>query len=55
METRVFIESLRRLYTDESLTEKQIESVKESADRLLQAKKISIKEYHYILGKDGEE
>ena len=48
------IESLRRLYMKESLTEEQIESVKESADRLLSAKKISIKEYNYILGKDGE-
>lgn len=49
------VESLRRLYTKEnSLTEEQIEAVKESADRLLNAKKISIKEYHYILGKDGE-
>lgn len=48
------IESLKRLYKNESLTEKQIEDVKESADRLLQAKKISIKEYYYILGKDGE-
>ena len=50
----VIVESLRRLYTNETLTEKQIESVKDSADRLLNAKKISIKEYHYILGKDGE-
>lgn len=48
------VESLRRLYTKDSLTETQIESIKESADRLLNAKKISIKEYHYILGKDGE-
>ena len=48
------VESLRRLYTKDSLTEEQIEAVKESADRLLSAKKISIKEYHYILGKDGE-
>lgn len=48
------VESLRRLYIKDSLTEKQIESVKESADRLLSAKKISIKEYNYILGKDGE-
>lgn len=53
--TNEVIESLRRLYINESLTEKQIESVKEAADRLFQAKKISIKEYHYILGKDGEE
>lgn len=50
----VIVESLRRLYTNETLTVEQIESVKESADRLLNAKKISIKEYHYILGKDGE-
>lgn len=48
------IESLRRLYMNEALTDKQIEAVKESADRLLAAKKISIKEYHYITGKDGE-
>ena len=48
------VESLRRLYTKDALTEEQIEAVKESADRLLNAKKISIKEYHYILGKDGE-
>ena len=48
------VESLRRLYMKESLTVEQIEAVKESADRLLSAKKISIKEYHYILGKDGE-
>lgn len=47
-------ESLKRLYTNKSLTEEQIESVKESAERLLTAKKISIKEYHYIIGKDGE-
>lgn len=50
----VIVESLRRLYTNETLTVEQIEAVKESADRLLNAKKISIKEYHYILGKDGE-
>ena len=37
-----------------SLTEVQIESVKESAERLLSANKISIEEYNYILGKDGE-
>ena len=50
------VESLRRLYmnTNNTLTEEQIEGVKESADRLLSAKKISINEYHYILGKDGE-
>ena len=48
------VESLRRLYENKSLTEEQIEAVKESADRLLTAKKISIKEYHYITGKDGE-
>lgn len=48
------VESLRRLYRNKSLTEEQIEAVKESADRLLAAKKISINEYHYILWKDGE-
>ena len=48
------VESLRRLYMNESLTEEQIDAVKESADRLLAAKKISINEYHYILRKDGE-
>lgn len=48
------IESLRRLYMKKSLTEKQIEAVKESADRLLAEKKISIKDYHYIIGEDGE-
>ena len=48
------IESLRRLYAKDSLTEEQLNSVKESADRLLQTKKITIKEYYYILGKDGE-
>lgn len=48
------VESLRRLYMNETLTEVQIEAVKESVDRLLSSKKISIKEYHYILGKDGE-
>lgn len=48
------IESLRRLYNKDSLTEQQIEAVKESAEKLLAAKKISIKEYHYITGKDGE-
>lgn len=50
----VIVESLRRLYTNDTLTVEQIESVKESIDRLLSEKKISIKEYHYILGKDGE-
>lgn len=56
MEIDLIVESLRRLYINKnnSLTEKQIEAVKESAERLLNAKKISIKEYHYILGKDGE-
>ena len=48
------VESLRRLYMKESLTEKQIESVKETADRLLSANKISIEEYNYIISKDGE-
>ena len=48
------VESLRRLYTNESLTKEQIGAVKESVDRLLQSKKISIKEYNYILEKDGE-
>ncbi len=48
------VESLRRLYIKDTLTEEQIEAVKDSAERLLTAKKISIKEYHYILGKDGE-
>ena len=48
------VESLRRLYNKNSLTEQQIEAVKESAEKLLTAKKISIKEYHYITGKDGE-
>lgn len=48
------VESLRRLYMKDTLTEQQIEAVKESAERLLNAKKISIKEYHYITGKDGE-
>lgn len=48
------IESLKRLYMNNSLTEEQIGAVKESADRLLTAKKISIKEYHYITGRDGE-
>ena len=50
----VVVESLRRLYINESLTEEQIGAVKESAERLLSANKISIKEYDYILGKDGE-
>lgn len=45
------IESLRRLYMKESLTEKQIEAVKESADRLLSANKISLEEYNYIINK----
>ena len=48
------VESLRRLYMKDTLTEEQIEAVKETAERLLSSKKISIKEYHYILGKDGE-
>lgn len=48
------IESFRRLYMKDTLTEEQIETVKESIDKLLSEKKISIKEYHYILGKDGE-
>ena len=48
------VESLRRLYMNKSLTEQQIEAVKDSADKLLQTKKISIKDYHYIIGKDGE-
>ena len=38
----------------DTLTGEQIEAVKESIDKLLSEKKISIKEYHYILGKDGE-
>lgn len=50
----IVVESLKRLYTNNSLAEEQIESVKESAERLLTAKKISIEEYHYIVGKDGE-
>lgn len=48
------VESLRRLYTKESLTEGQVGAVKESADKLLSANKISIEEYNYIIGKDGE-
>lgn len=48
------VESLRRLYIKNSLTEGQVCAVKESADRLLSAKKISIEEYNYIIGKDGE-
>lgn len=50
----IVVESLKRLYKNNTLTEKQIESVKESADRLLSANKISIEEYHYIVGRDGE-
>ena len=45
------VESLRRLYVKESLTEEQIEAVKASADRLLAANKISIEEYNYIINK----
>jgi hypothetical protein len=45
------VESLRRLYVKESLTEEQIEAVKASADRLLAAKKISVEEYNYIINK----
>ena len=48
------LESFRRLYINENLTEMQIEAVKESVELLLSAGKISIKEYHYITGKDGE-
>ena len=48
------VESLRRLYVKGALTEEQIEAVKESVDRLLSAKKISIEEYEYILRRDGE-
>lgn len=50
----IIIESLKRLYNNDSLTDTQIEAVKESVDRLMSTKKISIKEYHYIIGKDGE-
>ena len=50
----VVVESLKRLYTKENLTIEQIESVKETVDRLMSAKKISIEEYNYILGRDGE-
>ena len=52
----IIIESLRRLYVNQKndLTNEQIENVKNSADRLLQAQKITNEEYHYILGKDGE-
>jgi len=45
------VESLRRLYTKDALTEEQIEAVKESADRLLNANKISLEEYNYIINK----
>ena len=45
------VESLRRLYVKETLTKEQINAVKESADRLLSAKKISIEEYNYIINK----
>jgi hypothetical protein len=45
------VESLKRLYVKDSLTEKQIEAVKESVDKLLSDKKISIEEYNYITNK----
>ena len=45
------VESLKRLYNKENLTEKQIEMVKESADRLLSSNKISVEEYNYIMNR----
>ena len=50
----MIVESLRRLYTNSFLTDEQKKEVKKSTDRLLQSKKITNKEYDYILGKDGE-
>ena len=48
------VESLKRLYMKDSLTEEQIGAVKESVDKLLSSNKISIEEYKYIIEKDGE-
>lgn len=50
---KIIVESLHRLYSDKSLSAKQIDKIKERADSLLQSKKITDKEYLYILGKEG--
>lgn len=49
-----FIESLRRLYNNTTLTQEQQDEVKLTIDKLIQTKKITNEEYIYITRKDGE-
>ena len=47
-----YIETFKRLYASESITEEQKEQVFASVNRLFVAGKINIDEKEYILGKE---
>ena len=50
---KVIIDSLRRLYHNDTLTEEQYVEVELTVEKLIQTKKITNEEYDYITGKDG--